>query len=147
MSDATATSYVPVRQNPLRRAEAWLDARGKGAWIAATVLGFILFWPIGLALLGYMLFIKQNIGSGSCAGRGMMRTRMASSGNAAFDAYRDQTIQRLENEQARFEAFLKRLRDAKDQAEFDAFMAEREVERSRKADSRRDDGDDHDAAA
>ena len=37
------------------RAEAWLDDRGKPAWIAATVLGFIFFWPAGLALLGYMI--------------------------------------------------------------------------------------------
>jgi hypothetical protein len=27
----------------------WLDARGRAAWIAATVIGFVLFWPIGLA--------------------------------------------------------------------------------------------------
>lgn len=32
------------------RAEAWLDARGKGAWIATMVLAFIFFWPLGLAL-------------------------------------------------------------------------------------------------
>ena len=37
------------------RAEAWLDEKGKGAWIAAMVLGFIFFWPIGLALLAYMI--------------------------------------------------------------------------------------------
>ena len=28
-----------------------LDEYGKGAWIAFAVLGFILFWPLGLALL------------------------------------------------------------------------------------------------
>ena len=44
---------------------------------------------------------------------------MASSGNSAFDAYRDETIQRLEEEQASFEAFLERLREAKDKSEFD----------------------------
>ena len=38
------------------RAEAWLDDRGKGAWIVAMVLGFIAFWPIGLFILGYMIF-------------------------------------------------------------------------------------------
>ena len=47
------------------------------------------------------------------------------SGNTAFDAYRDETIRRLEDEQGAFEAFLKRLRDAKDKQEFDAFMDER----------------------
>jgi hypothetical protein len=50
---------------------------------------------------------------------------MASSGNSAFDAYRDETIQRLEEEQANFEAFLERLREAKDKSEFDQFMDER----------------------
>lgn len=48
-----------------------------------------------------------------------------SSGNTAFDAYRDETIRRLEDERGAFEAFLKRLRDAKDKQEFDAFMEDR----------------------
>lgn len=47
------------------------------------------------------------------------------SGNSAFDAYRDETIRRLEAEQDAFESFLKRLRDAKDKQEFDSFMDER----------------------
>ncbi len=51
--------------------------------------------------------------------------KTASTGNAAFDAYRTETIRRLEEEQEAFEAFLKRLRDAKDKQEFDAFMEER----------------------
>ena len=33
------------------QAETWLDDRGKGAWIAAMILGFIFVWPVGLALL------------------------------------------------------------------------------------------------
>ena len=47
------------------RAEMWLDARGKGAWIAAMILGFIFFWPIGLALLAYMIWSKRMF-SKSC---------------------------------------------------------------------------------
>ena len=47
-----ASTETPHRQGSwLSRSEAWLDARGKGAWIAAMVLGFIFFWPIGLGLL------------------------------------------------------------------------------------------------
>jgi hypothetical protein len=46
------------------------------------------------------------------------------SGNAAFDAYRSDTLKRLEEEQEQFEGFLARLRQAKDKAEFDAFMDE-----------------------
>ncbi len=48
-----------------------------------------------------------------------------SSGNTAFDAYKAETLRRLEEEQDNFEAFLKRLRDAKDKAEFDQFMDDR----------------------
>jgi hypothetical protein len=48
-----------------------------------------------------------------------------SSGNRAFDEYREQTLRRLEEEQREFTAFLDRLRFAKDKAEFDQFMTER----------------------
>jgi hypothetical protein len=44
------------------------------------------------------------------------------SGNRAFDEYRQDTLRRLEEE---FHEFLRRLRMAKDKAEFDQFMAER----------------------
>lgn len=56
---------------------------------------------------------------------------MTSSGNTAFDAYRAETLRRLEDEQEAFQAFLERLRAAKDKSEFDAFMDDRE--KSRKA--------------
>lgn len=64
--------------------------------------------------------------NGSCA----TRTRHAhsafkTSGNTAFDAYKSETLRRLEEEQDAFERFLNRLRDAKDKAEFDQFMDER----------------------
>ena len=49
----------------------------------------------------------------------------ASSGNRAFDEYREETLRRLEDEQREFISFLDRLRHAKDKAEFDQFMAER----------------------
>ena len=48
-----------------------------------------------------------------------------SSGNRAFDDYREETLRRLEDEQREFRDFLARLRMAKDKAEFDQFMAER----------------------
>ncbi len=84
------------------QAETWLDERGKGAWIAATVLGFIFFWPLGLFLLAYMIWSKRMF-KGNCAHRGghmtHYRTRHAafkSSGNSAFDAYKADTLRRLE---------------------------------------------------
>ena len=124
-----------------------LDDIGKPAWIALTVVSFILFWPLGLVLLGFL------IGSGRMAcwthsngerwQRRMqrMQRRMermqaagerwggggfrASSGNRAFDEDRAETLRRLEEEQREFKEFLDRLRHAKDKAEFDEFMAER----------------------
>ena len=104
------------------QAENWLDQRGKGAWIAAMVLGFILFWPVGLALLAYMLWSRRL--SGCSTGHGL-RPKFRSSGNTAFDAYKADTLRRLQEEQDAFEAFLKRLREAKDKTEFDQFMEER----------------------
>jgi hypothetical protein len=112
------------------RAETWLDERGRGAWIAAMVLGFIVFWPIGLALLAYMIWGKQMFGK-SCKTNGVNRMHRGmgalsgTTGNAAFDAYKTETLKRLEDEQTAFQDFLDRLRKAKDQTEFDAFMDER----------------------
>ena len=132
----TATATLPARPNWFARAEAWLDDKGKGAWIAAMVLGFIFFWPIGLALLAYMIWSKRMFNE-SCKKRTKhARHAFKSSGNTAFDAYKADTLRRLQDEQAAFEEFLKRLRDAKDKAEFDEFMDERSREvRDAKPDS------------
>lgn len=111
--------------------------------IVATVLGFIAFWPIGLAVL-FFLIGSGRLGrhwmgahaagpggpsampSRGCGWRGRHRREEAStSGNAAFDEYRQDTLRRLEEEQRDFAAFLERLRFAKDKAEFDQFMADR----------------------
>ena len=124
MTTATLTATPSRHEGWLRRSERWLDERGKGAWIAAMVLGFIFFWPIGLALLAYMIWSKRMF-SGKCATRRGMRAAFKSSGNTAFDAYKHDTLRRLEEEQDAFEAFLQRLRDAKDKAEFDQFMDDR----------------------
>lgn len=40
----------------LERIDLWLDQRGRGAWIFVIVMGFILFWPLGLALLFWRIF-------------------------------------------------------------------------------------------
>jgi len=120
--------------------------------IAAMVLGFIFFWPIGLAILA-ALWATGRIGcrgrrgwamsapmgpyndsqgprSGSPPWAGLANwcggeRAPPSSGNRAFDEYRTETIRRLEDEQKEFNGFLDRLRFAKDKAEFDQFMAER----------------------
>jgi hypothetical protein len=117
----------------LRRAEAWLDDKGKGAWIAAMILGFVFFWPVGLALLAYMIWSKRMFSRHNCHARRQefmarhraMHEAFRPSGNTAFDAYKTETLKRLEDEQQAFETFLQRLRDAKDKSEFDAFMDDR----------------------
>lgn len=108
----------------LRTAEAWLDARGKGAWIAAMVLGFIFLWPVGLAILFFMIWSNRM----SCSSKFKNHRRWNrdnSTGNSVFDAYRVETMKRLEEEQGAFHSFMTRLRKAKDQAEFDQFMDDR----------------------
>ncbi|MCR8723793.1 DUF2852 domain-containing protein [Frigidibacter sp. ROC022] len=129
------------------RAENWLDERGKGAWIALMILGFVFVWPLGLALLAYMIWSKRMF-SGSCAFRGGLQSHRRawkarqgfnSTGNTAFDSYKADTLRRLEEEQEAFEAFLQRLRDAKDKSEFDAFMEDRAARARAKADSVDDD--------
>jgi hypothetical protein len=106
--------------------ENWMDRRGKGAWIAAMILGFIFFWSLGLALLFYMIWSDRMFSkSHSCSRSKSFYRRDASSGNAAFDAYKADTLRRLEEEQQQFEAFMDRLRAAKDQSEFDEFMKDR----------------------
>lgn len=110
----------------------------KPVLIVLTILGFILWWPIGLVLLAVMIWRKQMIcgyyrhagwpGGAPWAGtawKSWFNARQPSSGNHAFDEYRADTLRRLEEEQKEFAAFLERLRFAKDKAEFDQFMNER----------------------
>ncbi|WP_224823598.1 DUF2852 domain-containing protein [Cognatishimia sp. MH4019] len=126
MTLATApASPTTTRLSWFKRTEMWLDERGKAAWIALMVLSFIFFWPIGLLVLGYMIMNNKFAGGGCSRRMRHASHAMSSTGNAAFDAYKADTLRRLEEEQENFEAFLKRLRDAKDKAEFDQFMDER----------------------
>jgi hypothetical protein len=123
-----------------------LDTPWHPGWIAVTILGFIIWWPIGLALLFFTLGSRrmscwsnqdrwQNKMERMQYKMDRMRDRMErrgfgfgfgppSSGNRAFDEYRSETLRRLEEEQVEFKNFLDRLRHAKDKEEFDQFMAQ-----------------------
>ncbi|MEM7225579.1 MAG: DUF2852 domain-containing protein [Pseudomonadota bacterium] len=114
---------------------AKLDQFGKPGWIVVMVLGFIVFWPIGLGILAYLIW-SGRMGFWRHGGPGRWHYTRSdcrrakkhggpSSGNHAFDEYREETLRRLEDEQEEFKSFLERLRRAKDKAEFDQFMAER----------------------
>lgn len=128
MNTLTETRPNPTHEGWFARGEAWLDSKGKGAWIAAMVLGFVFFWPVGLALLFYMIWSKRMFTKSCSHTKSWSRhgmSAMKTTGNSAFDAYKADTLQRLEQEQKDFEAFLERLREAKDKSEFDEFMDER----------------------
>jgi hypothetical protein len=122
------TARVSTLTDWLGRAERTLDGWGRPAWIAAMVAGFVIFWPAGLALLGYMIW-SGRMGCGWRRNGRARDERRAGwggpTGNSAFDAYREATLRRLEEEREAFSAFLDRLRKAKDQAEFDQFMDDR----------------------
>jgi len=109
-----------------------LDEFGKAAWIAAAVFGFWAFWPIGLAVILFLAWSGRMREWKRSGRRGRWNNlpqgawgRAARSGNRAFDEYRNETLRRLEEEQREFIEYLERLRQAKDKAEFDQFMAER----------------------
>ena len=114
----------------------------RSAWTPATitlmVLGFIVFWPLGLAMLAYILWgerlreefgqmrAKGHFSSDRCGG-------FRATGNSAFDDYRKVELERLaeerrqlDRERAEFEKFVADLRRAKDQDEFDRFMNARQ---------------------
>ncbi|MBV1705088.1 MAG: DUF2852 domain-containing protein [Hyphomicrobiales bacterium] len=117
--------------------------------VGLAVLGLFFYWPLGIvvALLalwsakmscGFHHHDDQHWGRWQermASRRARWEERMArhcerhrqshSSGNRAFDAYRDETLRRLEDEEREFREFLDRLRFAKDKAEFDDFLANR----------------------
>jgi hypothetical protein len=108
-----------------------LEDMGRPARIALTILAFWFWWPVGLAVLAYLAFARRQAGRGQWqfpAGMGRFSRGFscaAPSGNRAFDDYRAETLRRLEDEQKEFVEYLDRLRQARDKAEFDQFMADR----------------------
>ena len=112
-----------------------MDELGRPAWAFAVVLGFWLLWPVGLVILAYLAWTGRLRAMNDAPGRWSNLRGGAfpwvwpggatPSGNRAFDDYRADTLHRLEEEQREFQAYLERLRRARDKAEFDQFMAER----------------------
>lgn len=135
MSCAWTSNHRPVR--------SWQPAE-----VAVMVLGFVIFWPIGLFILGLkkgwlgldrwefaqrqMARLANLTARQPGPGKSWRSSLSTSSGNSAFETYKAAELERLEagfqdlaRQQQEFQDFLKRLRDSKDQAEFDRFMAER----------------------
>ena len=118
------------------------------ATIALMVLGFIVFGPLGLAMLAYILFgdrlhafkreandkmdgLFKSCRRGGWHGR-EHRGWHRDTGNVAFDDWRKAELDRIEEERRKLDAmreefdnYLRELRRAKDQEEFDRFMRDR----------------------
>ena len=123
------------------------------ATIALMVLGFMVFWPLGLAMLAYIIWgdrldgfkadVNRATDNFACSFRkdrhGMGRHGMrTSSGNAAFDDWRDTELSRLDEERKKldemrreFDQHMRDLRMARDREEFDRFMAARQASQSK----------------
>ncbi len=122
----------------------------KPAWspmtVVGTILGFMIYWPLGLAMIAYVVWGDRFMNEGQeLTGklrRMGRRNGFASperfsggftrTGNVAFDDYREATLKRLEEERSQLEAqerefadFMKELRRARDKEEFDRFMDSR----------------------
>lgn len=112
------------------------------ATIALMVIGFMVFWPLGLAMLAYIIWgdrldgFKRDVNratDGVFAGcRKASYRAQGGTGNVAFDDWREKELQRLNEERRKldamleeFDAYARDLRRAKDQEEFDRFMASR----------------------
>ena len=107
-----------------------------GRWtpmgVAAVVVGSIAWWPLGLAALIYIAlggsFDRLAVAlMAKVRGNGVNvpQAMYGLSGNTAFDAYRTETLERLEREQEEFRAYVQKLREARDSEEFRRFMDER----------------------
>jgi hypothetical protein len=104
--------------------------------VLAMVLGFIVFWPIGLAVLAYVLWGERFGFSGDRAerwvsrqkqwaggwcsgnrsenrgfGRGFAQSQGQATGNAAFDAYREEQLKRLDEERRKLDEEINEFHD------------------------------------
>jgi hypothetical protein len=148
----TNTASIHPSSLPLIR-PAWTPAT-----VALMVGGFIVFAPLGLAMLAYIIwgdrFHAWRDGkanwreamnsefkgrwSRDCGPRSTARGyTSARTGNVAFDDWRDAELERLAEERRKldamrdeFDAYARELRRAKDKDEFDRFMRDRAASQS-----------------
>lgn len=111
--------------------------------IAAMVLGFIVFFPLGFAILAWNIWSARadrramampGVFGGAWPTGGTDRDLARHSGNSVFEDYKRETLARLEEErrklvaeQQAFASFLDDLKRAKDREEFERFMRDRET--------------------
>lgn len=137
----TSNAHAASANKPMIRPE-WTPAT-----IGLMVLGFIAFWPLGLAMLAYILWgdrlpaLKRDVNRATdqvfSGFRGTSKAAYRTdTGNAAFDDWREAELKRLDEERVRldrmrddFADYARELRRAKDQEEFDRFMRARNARR------------------
>ena len=158
MNADTGMTYQSSSNRPAGGAHGHGCAAGE-PWklveILAMVLGFIVFWPIGLAVLGWKFWQRKSGYPGDIVsfGREKWRANWGSggwgfaasnwpgsgpTGNRAFDAWRATELERLEEERKRlaaaereFAEYMENLRHARDREEFERFMNERRGQQAR----------------
>ncbi|RLQ89641.1 DUF2852 domain-containing protein [Notoacmeibacter ruber] len=126
-----------MKSNALIR-PAWTPAT-----IALMIIGFMLWWPLGLAMLAFILWgdrleaFRTDVNGATdrvVAGwrRAARSASAPSTGNVAFDAWRDDELKRLAEERRKveemreeFDTHMRELRMARDKQEFESFMAAR----------------------
>jgi len=141
-----ARDYSPNEWRSMWRRGRSCTSRWTLFELATMVLGFMVFWPIGLAVFAYKMWqrksgaddlqtvmtAKWNEARAAWSRPSAWNWSPAGTGNAAFDQWKSAELARLEAERRKLEdaarefaEFLDNVRHAKDREEFDRFMAER----------------------
>lgn len=112
--------------------------------IAMMIIGFMIFWPLGLAMIAYIVWgdrldkFKSDVNAATDKASDMFTKGPVSfksharTGNVAFDDWREAELKRLHEERmkldqmrAEFDDYARELRRAKDEEEFKDFMSHR----------------------
>ncbi len=127
MNTSTHGSNVNMNFKRKKKKSGWTPIG-----VAALVLGFMAAFPIGLAVLAYILWggrvddlISDAVDALKNAFNNGSHSPASSSGNAAFDEYKAATLRDLEQQQAEFADYVDQLRKTRDREEFEHFIKSR----------------------
>ncbi len=98
-----------------------LEDVGRPVLLGVMAIGFMWFWPIGLAVLAYLAW------TGMLGNKGGWSFNFWSSGNSAFDKHQAEARAALEKERDDFRAYIAEKLTEKDQAEFADFSSKRKA--------------------
>ena len=107
--------------------------------ILGVVVAFLIFKPLGLAALVYLIWRsarrnggcgfrrREGFGHGVERGPWAARWQGPAARNTAYEEHQRETLSKLDEEAQAFEAFERKQREAKDKEAFDRFMANRDA--------------------